>query len=372
MSPFLRFLALSAAVVAWVPVAVLAGSDGPGRSEDVSPTADGVSETGKARTRVEVLYATNRARLEVAEPGKVFGGQRGEPAFGLCEVEFKPIPGVGGIAEKVPFYLPSESKALRIEEQVHEGAFWDRLRVAAAATTSGHVVVFIHGYSYDFERACDRAAEAQRVLADEATVLLFTWPSNGRPTDYASDATDLEWSVPFLMKVLRQVSDLVGAEQVQVLAHSLGSRGVVEAMLGLKSEGLSAKLLNQLVLLAPDLDAASFVDVVPELDPLAGGITLYASGNDTPLKFSRQLNGSPRLGQAGEFLTVIEGVETVDVTPAGRYQILGHEYFYYHPLVAADLAELVTTGSGAADRSVPRPRSRDGLTYWEIVAEEKE
>ena len=158
---------------------------------------------------------------------------------------------------------------------------------------------------------------------------------------------------------------------MQVLAHSLGSRGIVEALLELKEEGVSEPLMGQLVLLAPDLDSERFLKLLPDLGSLSGHITLYASSNDTPLKFSRQVNGSPRLGQAGEFLTVAEGMETVDVTPAGRYQYLGHEYFYFHPLVVADLVELVTTRSGAAKRSAPRPRSRNGLTYWEIVAEDK-
>ena len=202
-------------------------------------------------------------------------------------------------------------------------------------------------------------------------MLLLTWPSNGRPTDYASDVTDLEWSVPFLMEVLQELTQRVGAEHVQVLAHSLGSRGIVEALLGLSTSESQIPPIDHLVLMAPDVDAASFAELLPDLLPLAGGITLYASSNDTPLKVSRRLNGSPRLGQAGEYLTVAEGMETLDVTPAGRYQILGHEYFYYHPLVVADLVELLTTGDGAADRSAPQPRERDGLTYWEIVAEEQ-
>jgi len=137
----------------------------------------------------------------------------------------------------------------------------------------------------------------------------------------------------------------------------------------LKEAGTTGELMSQLVLLAPDLDSQRFLELLPDLRPLSGDITLYASSNDTPLKFSRKVNGSPRLGQAGEFLTVAAGMETVDVTPAGRYQYLGHEYFYFHPLVVADLLELITTRSGAAERAAPRPRSLNGLAYWEIVAE---
>jgi esterase/lipase superfamily enzyme len=121
------------------------------------------------------------------------------------------------------------------------------------------------------------------------------------------------------------------------------------------------------VLLAPDFDSETFVDLLPRLVSLASKITLYASRNDTPLKVSRQLNGHPRLGEAGEFLTVVDGIETIDVSPVGRYQILGHEYFYFHPRVAADLVLLLSSGARAAERPTLRSKRRDGGSYWEIV-----
>ena len=128
-------------------------------------------------------------------------------------------------------------------------------------------------------------------------------------------------------------------------------------------------MINRLVLLAPDFDSETFVDLLPRLVSLAGDITLYASSNDTPLKASRQLNGHPRLGEAGEFLTVAEGMETIDVSPVGRYQILGHEYFYFHPKVAADLIALLSSGKSAAQRSTLRSMKRNGIAYWEIVGD---
>ena len=60
-------------------------------------------------------------------------------------------------------------------------------------------------------------------------------------------------------------------------------------------------------------------------------------------------------------------METIDVSPIGRYQILGHEYFYFNPLVTADLVTLLSTGARAAKRPALRQRTRDGLPYWEIV-----
>jgi esterase/lipase superfamily enzyme len=226
------------------------------------------------------------------------------------------------------------------------------------------VVLYVHGYNYGFERTCRMAAEMQRSLQDKATVLVFSWPSNGLPTDYVRDQADIEWSVPVLAGLIGQLGDRIGQANVQVVAHSLGSRGVIFALQRLAFERTERPAIDHLVLLAPDFDAQTFVELLPGLASLTGGITLYASNNDAPLKVSHQLSGYPRLGEAGEYLTLVEGMDTLDVSSIGRYQITGHEYFYFHPLVTADLVALLSTGARAAQRSGLQAETREGIRYW--------
>jgi esterase/lipase superfamily enzyme len=332
-----------------------------------TPAAGTTSEI----TSVRVHFVTNRQREEVEPPAVKFGGQRGTPSHGSCEVEFKPIPLINEVAPKVPFYVPSETSKMRITA-TDSGVFWDQLIADAGRSSTESVVVFVHGYSYDFERGCDRAAEVRRALQGKMAVVMFSWPSNGRATDYTPDLADLEWSVPLLADLLGQLSARLGPSNVHVLSHSMGARGVVLALNWLLIDQQQVPVIGHWVLLAPDLDSETFIEFLPRLAPAAESLTLYASSNDTPLKFSHQLSGSPRLGEAGEFLTVVEGMETVDVSPAGRYRILGHEYFLYHPKVGADLAALLTEGKGAAERSGLRSRSDNGLTYWEIIGKESQ
>ena len=127
-------------------------------------------------------------------------------------------------------------------------------------------------------------------------------------------------------------------------------------------------MIGRLVLLAPDFDAQTFVGMFPVLSPLIGDVTLYSSSNDAPLWASRQLSGYPRLGEGGELLTVIEGVETIDVSSAGRYQFTGHEYFYFHPRVKADLVLLLSEGVDAERRPGLQVGSRDGIRYWSFTS----
>ncbi len=335
------------------------------------PPAVWAQETEPPETSTaSIFFATNRQQKEIEEPGIVrFSGQRSTPSFGTCEVEFKPIPILGEVASKVPFYVPSETGEMRIEVQEDPEVHWNQLSAATDGTSKGEIVVFVHGYSYDFKRGCRRAVEIQRALEGEATVLMLSWPSNGDATDYAPDVADLEWSVPFLAETLEQLSDRFGSENVHVLSHSLGARGMTLTLEMLEASSADRPVIGRWVLLAPDIDSEVFVGLLPRLEPMAESITLYASSNDAPLKVSRRLNGSPRLGEAGEFLTVVEGVETIDVSPAGRYQILGHEYFFFHPTVAGDLAVLLGTGKAAAERPALRPKSKNGLSYWEVVEE---
>ena len=323
---------------------------------------------GAGAVKVNVFYMTNRQRHPDKPAADTYSGDRGQAHFGRCEVEFTPIPLINQVADKMPFYVKSETNLVSLAEPADPQQFWEQLAAELGTTTSGSVVLFVHGYNYGFERTCRMAAEMQRYLQGEATVLVFSWPSNGLVTEYMRDQADMEWSVPALAGLIAQLGDRIGTANVQVVAHSLGSRGVIFALQRLGFEGAERPAIGHLVLLAPDFDAQSFVELLPGLETLTGGITLYASNNDAPLKLSRQLSGYPRLGEAGEHLTVVDAVDTIDVSSIGRYQITGHEYFYFHPRVTADLVALLSSGERAAKRPGLQRRLRNGIPYWEFKA----
>jgi esterase/lipase superfamily enzyme len=339
-------------------IARAVGSDFPTSSEEreTPPVAVGVR------------YLTNRTVDGDGPQGVTYGGGRGSLRFGLCEVQFTAIPLLGDLAQSIPFYVPAETKRVRATERSDAAAFWDELGAASRRTATGSVVLFVHGYSNAFERACRMAAELQRVLEDQATVLLFSWPSGGRPLEYSRDQADLEWSVPLLAEILAQLDQGIGWSNVQILAHSLGSRGIIFALEWLGKQPTADQSLRNLVLLAPDFDAQAFPAHLPRISPLTRAITLYASANDSPLAVSQQLHGAPRLGQGGDLRTVVAGVETIDVSPAGRNHITGHEYFYRHPKVAADLVRLLVTGERADQRPGLKPEVQSGVRFWALGA----
>jgi esterase/lipase superfamily enzyme len=268
----------------------------------------------------------------------------------------------------VPFYLPDESLSAQALEYAGAERFWQEIETRRRTRDEHRVVLLVHGYSLGFEKGCGRAAALQRALGHTHTVVLFSWPSNAQPADYTSDGTDMTWSVPDLAALLAELRRRLSADRMQVVAHSMGARGTVEAIhwLGCLTDD-GAGQVDQLVLLAPDMDPAIFHRYRPWLAAFAAHVTVYVSANDTPLTVSGQLHGHPRLGEAGPHLAAMRDVEIVDVSAMGRYHVTGHEYYHYHPVVRSDLVRLLTTGQPAPLRPGLIRRTDYASHYWAMV-----
>ena len=332
----------------------------------VAWTDSGYDDLGAEDTNIVLRYVSTRAPSDSDKPAEAFGGDRGPTTVGHCRVASKVIPLGEVIADKANFFVPTRDRHITDVDMQDPAEFWRDVEETMAAGSAEKIVLFVHGYYYGFERVCLRGAGLQQMLDGRAELLMFTWPSDGNPAGYVADQADMEWSVPQLAATLRDIRDRFGPDRFVVVAHSLGTRGTLFALEQLLVEGVTGPVASQLILVAPDFDAEGFQQRLPDIAPLVGNITVYASDNDNPLKVSEGLHGHPRLGQAGEDLTVAEGFETVDVSPLGRYQYSGHEYFHFHPISSADLARLILTGAPAAERPHTSAKQKNGLTYWAL------
>jgi len=312
----------------------------------------------------EVLIVTNRHLTDKSDPAERFDGRRGGLHHTRCRVGYRPIPITADIASRVNFFVPTNFRDIESLEMLTPDAF----ETAIDADARRPIVLFVHGYSYGFAKTCRMGVALQRMLADRATVVMFSWPSDANPADYVADQVDMEWSVPALADLMQRLRVRVGPQRLRIVAHSLGTRGVLFTLAWLRLEGEQGPIADQLTLLAPDYDAAAFRTQYRQIHKTVGRVSLYASTNDTPLLVSRTLHGYPRLGQAGPHLTVIDGMETIDVSGLGRYHPTGHEYFFYQPIVAADLVESLALGVPPDQRTHTRRRTLDGLRYWTLEA----
>lgn len=329
------------------------------------PGVDGSGITGEPENII-VPFVTLRNRTGSSELADYFGGSRGEINAGICRVSFSPLWGLEDLAESVPFYIPDEKieltgiEEISLETQYRNGELISRQH-------SKHLVLYFHGYNTDFEKSCRLSALFQRSLDLKDRSLLFSWPADGNMLKYTWDEADLVWSVPYMARFFEELESRIGSGRMDLVAHSLGARGAVQALIRMAYRQRREPLLNELVLVAPDIDADIFQHELPLLRSMVRRITVYVSDNDKALRLSEEVHGASRLGQAGDHLRVLEGVEIVDISALDSRRISGHLYHLFNPEVIDDLWQLLHFGIPAADRFSLQPARQDDVPYWRLI-----
>lgn len=191
-----------------------------------------------------------------------------------------------------------------------------------------HIALFVHGYSNSWAEAVKSYRKIHSEIiepADLGVTVLFTWPSNGRKTGYYPDRRDARRSADELSFVFSELyrhllfmqeramedTDLECRAKVSVLAHSMGAFVVQKALAHAwvnQNQPLTASLINQLLLIAADVDSDLFSsgETVDGSDGdatanLCYRITCLYTGRDPVLGLSAGLKhfGKRRLGRSG-------------------------------------------------------------------------
>ena len=292
--------------------------------------------TDKHENVVELRFVTNRKLISSGTAGEYYGDDHGELSAGSCRVGFEAGDDRGEV--------------LRVDTRPVETVF--------SGIAPGAFIIYVHGYGEYFAKNCRRAALLQQRLGLEGRMLLFSWPSSSYLT-YAGDAIDLERSIDQLNALLTLAADTIGYERIVLMAHSMGSRGVVDA---LKTRSDDAQFRGA-IFVAPDIRRDVFRENVTILQQKVTDIVVYMSDHDRALWLSTTVNVSGRLGVAKEF--DIDHTTVIDVTPTGINDISGHLYHMLNPAVIEDLRVLLGTTPDAAVRTWHRvPGEMPG--FWRL------
>jgi len=274
-----------------------------------------------------VLFATDRApepRPDLSFSGAMnlsgsrmsYGARCEDPVTGRIAICTKPA----WLEENVPARLDKEE-------------FLNRIRAA-----NSDVVLFVHGFNMSFDESLEITLRMVERTGLQAIPVAYSWPSQATFSDYGVDYDRNEWTIDHLKDFIEDlVNALPEGKVLHIVAHSMGNRAVLEALAHID---LPQRRLGQLVMIAPDVDAEIFKDLV-----LRSGAfprtTLYVSNHDWALRAAGWLRpGAPRAGDARKQYVVIKGMDTIDASPL-KAGIVGHSVAEYSQLMFDDLGAVL-------------------------------
>jgi esterase/lipase superfamily enzyme/DNA-binding NarL/FixJ family response regulator len=321
---------------------------------------------------VRVFYATDRNRKSSSKPTEIFGKEREALSFGYCDVSIPRDHRIGELESRSIWRLefrenPKKHVVLLSTIVRSQDEFFEDLesRIRPSATLSAFV--FVHGYNVTFEDAARRTAQISYDLAFDGASIFYSWPSQGRAGAYTVDEQNIEWAQANLRTFLEDFFARSVAQNVYLIAHSMGNRALTRAVASLLDDHPSLRSrLKEMILTAPDIDADVFKrDIAPALAASCGPVTLYASSADLALLASKKVHGYARAGDSGKQLIVVPGVETIDATYVDT-SLMGHSYFAENRSVLSDMFYLISNGQRASKRfGLRRVNARMGC-YWEF------
>lgn len=314
---------------------------------------------------MEFPFVTLRNRTGSSEPGEIYGSDRSDLKAGRCRVGARDLGVLSPLAQATPSFLREE--LLQVHD-VHDVKPDDVLNDLKDTAGVRGPALYVHGYNIGFEKGCRRAALLQDNADLTGRFLWFSWPSNGAVAYYTHDEADLYWSVPDIADTILNLAQRFGPRAVDVIGHSLGARGVVLALYEV-ANGHPDIRLGQVALLAPDMDFEIFARMLPRIEPIANSITVYTASGDKPLALSRQVHGYARLGESGNDVSQIAGVEVIDISDLPSDSPTGHLYHIYSPAVGEDLRQLLNEGKRA---EVRRGLVAEGDNLWRLKAAEQD
>ncbi len=319
---------------------------------------------------VSVFYATDRNRTSDTRPGEIFGAARSAVSYGTCAVSIPRDHRMGELEHPRLWRLefredPAKHVVLLSVVVLTKDGFFSDLAGRVGASEARSAFLFVHGYNVPFAEAARRTAQISYDLGFEGAPVFYSWPSQGTAAAYPVDEQNIEWAQANLRAFLDDFFTRSDAQNLYLIAHSMGNRALTRAVADLLAEKPALRQrLKEVILAAPDIDADVFRrDIAPALAASGRPVTLYASSEDLALLASKKFHGSPRAGDAGQGLVVVSGIETIDATGTDT-SLVGHSYFAEARSVLSDIFYLIRDGQRAGQRfGLSRVDTGSGR-YW--------
>ncbi|CAM3061004.1 alpha/beta hydrolase [Paracoccus nototheniae] len=241
---------------------------------------------------VTVYAATTRERA--AANANVFtAGRSSQPNYASFDISVPPDHQPGRIEwplpQDDPQIDPHTTFATVGQTILNRQGLLDQ--VATAADGQQDVVIFVHGYNYNFPEALYRLTQMSVDSGLDDTPILFSWPSQGAIAGYVADKESVTYSRDALTDLLGGLARDRRIGTITVFAHSMGGWLTVEALRQLRLSGQD-DVIDRLtvVLAAPDIDVDVFRAQMQVIGPMTPPLAVLVSPDDRALRVSSQIS----------------------------------------------------------------------------------
>ncbi|MEZ4872108.1 MAG: alpha/beta hydrolase [Bdellovibrionales bacterium] len=329
---------------------------------------------------VKVHYATNRVREFTipffSDPTYYNGKDDHQLNYGHAVVSI-PQNHIPGRVERPSYWRfevrsdPEKHVTIHNVKTMNENRFFSELQNSVnAGLSTREALIYIHGFNVTFNDSIMNAAVLGHDMRFKGSVISFSWPSDGELSQYVSDRTDSERTVPLLAEFLKKVKNSGLYDSINIIAHSMGNdllSRTIEQWHFRENQSRAEKSFKNVILTAPDVDLITFKDRYAPIFPVhSKKVSLYGSNKDLALiAASDHLNGAPRLGSMSP-VAVFDEIDTIDASSTGGSFFnfsINHSYYLYADFIK-DLSQLIFEEKPPSQRGLQLMYNNEEKPYW--------
>ncbi len=321
----------------------------------------GIYASAHSKAVIPFFYVTDRKTAPGPTPGLVIFTDdpsiQGNVSYGMgmAPIRWSRSDVFQNLHSKVSLSWNKHSDAL---QGISSDEFYSRVALVAGAAEHRDTILFVHGFHNQFGQAINTTARLAYDLKFTGPIILYSWPSGSAVSSYDRDYENADWSVKHLQEVLLKLSVTIGAQNLNLIAHSMGARVLVNAIDSLPQSDVRGQLFNNIVLAAADINEAQFSQASDALRSSSRRITLYVSTWDAALLASYGLHKMDRIGMQP---VQRQGMDVINTE--GRDTSLrgfNHGYLFDSQPVLFDLSQLLHDNLGPESRRGIRKADHQG------------
>jgi len=343
--------------------------------DDIKGWREHIVDGKKRYTLIDVYYATDRKANKPSIMKDRFIGKRDKAKltqYGITQVSIPDVHEIGNIETRKLWKFefsedPEKHITIADIQELNSTDYFQKIKNSIKDSEGKNAFIFIHGFNVSFEDAAKRTGQIAYDLEFKGVPVFYSWPSQGKFSRYTEDEANIKWSQPHIESFIEDFALNSGVENIYLLAHSMGSRGLTRAYVNLlkKNPALKSKF-KEIILAAPDIDADVFKDqIAPKMADIGAPVTLYSSSEDIALKASHAIHGHTRAGDSGEGQLILTGFESIDSTNV-KSDFIGHSSYADNIAILSDMYYLINRGLRAVERRGLDKHQKPAGVYWKF------